>query len=57
MWIAHDPDHPRRSVAFGDEQSARRHADGLTPAWTVLPVEDPQIVPITGVWPVDADQK
>lgn len=57
MWIALDPAHPRRRVAFGDEQSARRHADGLTPAWTVLPAEDPRIVPITGTWPDDTDQE
>lgn len=57
MWIAIDPDRPRRRVAFGDEQSARRHADGLTPAWTVLAADDPWIVPITGTWPDGADQQ
>lgn len=56
MWIAIDPDQPRRRVAFGDERSARRHADGLTPVWTVLPAEDPQVVPITGVWPDDTQK-
>lgn len=57
MWIAIDPDRPRRRVAFGNEQNARRHADGLTPAWTVLAVDDPRIVPITGTWRDDADQQ
>ena len=34
MWIAIDPDHPRRRIAFGDEERARSYADKLTPAWT-----------------------
>ncbi len=42
MWIAIDPDHPRRRVAFGDEERARSYAGKLTPAWTVQPAEDPQ---------------
>ena len=57
VWLVMDPDHPRRRVVFGDEQSARRHAAGLTPAWTVLPAENPQVVAITGIWPVDVDQR
>ena len=39
MWIAIDPDHPRRRIAFGDEEYARSYADKLTPAWTVRPAE------------------
>lgn len=57
VWIAIDPDHPRRRVAFGDEQSARRHANGLTPAWTVLAADNSQIVPITGIWPGDVNEQ
>lgn len=55
MWIAIDPDQPRRRVTFGDEERARSHADGFTPPWTVLPVDDPSIVPITGTWTEVAD--
>lgn len=50
MWIAIDPDHPRRRIAFGDEERARSYADKLTPVWTVRPAEDPQVRPITGTW-------
>lgn len=50
VWIAIDPDRPRRRIAFGDEESARDYAGTLTPAWTVRPAEDPQVLPITGTW-------
>ncbi len=53
MWIAIDPDHPRRRIAFGDEDRAHSYADKLTPAWTVRPADDPQVRPITGTWEDD----
>lgn len=57
MWIAIDPNYPRRRVVFGDEQHARQHAEGLTPVWTVMAADDSRIVPITGTWQDDVDQQ
>lgn len=53
MWIAIDPDHPRRRIAFGDEARAHSYADKLTPPWTVRPADDPDVRPITGTWQDD----
>ncbi len=52
VWIAIDPDHPGRRIAFGNEEPACSYADKLTPAWTVRPTEDPKVRPITGTWEV-----
>ena len=41
MWIALDPENPRRRTAFGTEHDASGFAAGLTPPWVVRAADDP----------------
>ena len=56
MWIAIDPESPRRRTAFGTRDAADGFARQLEPPWQVRPADDPDVPPITGRPPSDTDQ-